>query len=246
MGASSSFVDILYHIYLKTEKNIVFEETISYLRVSSNAWVPVYRSGNTLVYDGEMYYTKSGDLYLRKTSKCNIVFDTFMPNTAGFLTDQFVDIGSIPNAMFVKIEENMGGVRFYIRQYSDQELAELQLRADIDYLLFLGGHSSSAQEKYSAASLSKLAIPNLGISTTANQEPSTVDNSATEALMPLFKKYYQFGLWDEARLTTLVSKSLLTSSQKSSIMGGGLSGTLTDDDWYDIPVGPPDPAQTAK
>lgn len=209
-----------YSDYLEQEMNFAFDEEPLFLRVASYVWIEVRRSGNTLVYDGKQYYTTAGNIKKTRTEKYNIEFDRFQKTIIGFAPRPLIpdDVWGLfkpwSNSMFIKGEEWGDGVMFHIRHFTASDLAELQLRADIDYLLFLGGHSTSAQEAYSVVSLSRMAVPNLGISTTgASASTSTSD----PVWIPLFKKYYEFGLWTSDRVTKLYRENLITDTQARKI-----------------------------
>lgn len=220
MPASFSGV-ATYSEYLEDTQNFVFEEDSLYLRVAPNVWIKVRRSGGILVYDGKEYYTTAGNIKKTVTRKYNIEFDRFRSSVIGFAPrplipdDDWNLFNPRSNSMFIKGEEWSVGVMFHIRSFTPIDLAELQLRADIDYLLFLGGHSTSAQEAYSVVSLSQMAVPNLGISTTGASASTPSDTDPV--WLPIFKKYYEFGLWTADRVKKLYRENLITDTQASKI-----------------------------
>lgn len=170
---------------------VLFEAGTIYLTCSGKKF-EVRRSG-------DMFYYKGTKL---PTDKIFIKDGWTLRNYDDKKPEEGAEEYPLKNFRFVLTEQQGDECLFYIRHYSDQELYLEQLRADIDFLLFM----TSLDEPMTLAASAQQTVK------TSTLKVSTTSSVALSDKEEKIKRYFEMGLWTMAQVQSAYQKGIITSA----------------------------------
>lgn len=213
---------------LSRDEAFVFESSSLWLRIASNIWIPVLRSGNVYVYNVTIsYISTAGNIIKRISGKASaFALNTFQKDIFGIAKEPIIpddnwnSFESIKNAMLIGIRQSGASEMFTIRQYTAKEIAELELRANLDYMMMMNDTLSITSTTPVSEYYEKLA--NIPEDMRSSRTASTSDTTETKAFhsrKEIFKLYYQMGLFSKDQVYNLYAKDKISSQVYTYITG---------------------------
>lgn len=222
---------------LTRENGVLFETGPLYLRIDTNLWIPVKKSGRTYIYENFKSVSTAGNIKKTINGKSSaFVNGKFQKNIYGFARepilpdDSWYSFEPIINSRIIEIDKLGDETMFTIRQYTDKEIAELELRANLDYMMMMMNDTLTMTSTTPLCEYyEKLAnIPEDMMSSRAAS--NATENKAFYSRREIFKLYYQMGLFSKDQMYNLYAKDKITTQVYTYITGMPPPGV--DDRWH--------------